>query len=82
MFDCSVTFDRFWQGAATTCYVALNPQVEGITGKYFSDSNLATPTAKATDTELSKKLWDFTMNLISAWSWTPSNLLFMLNIFH
>ncbi|XP_039137633.1 short-chain dehydrogenase TIC 32, chloroplastic-like [Dioscorea cayenensis subsp. rotundata] len=54
------------QGAATTCYVALNPQVEGITGKYFSDSNLATPTAKATDTELSKKLWDFTMNLISA----------------
>ncbi|KAM0938832.1 putative very-long-chain 3-oxoacyl-CoA reductase [Dioscorea sansibarensis] len=52
------------QGAATTCYVALNPQVHGITGKYFSNSNFATPTTKATDTELSKKLWDFSMNLI------------------
>ncbi|KAL7183764.1 hypothetical protein ACSBR2_026025 [Camellia fascicularis] len=25
------------QGAATTCYVALHPQVKGMTGKYFAD---------------------------------------------
>ncbi|KAL4191474.1 hypothetical protein AMTRI_Chr07g80700 [Amborella trichopoda] len=35
------------QGAATTCYVALHPQVQGVTGKYFADSNLAKPSSQA-----------------------------------
>lgn len=54
------------QGAATTCYLALNPQVKGVTGKYFSNSNLATPSPKATDTELAKKLWDFSLKMVSS----------------
>ncbi|ONK63991.1 uncharacterized protein A4U43_C07F20990 [Asparagus officinalis] len=53
------------QGAATTCYIALHPQVKGVSGKYFSDSNIAEPSAKAKDTELAKKLWDFSLELIS-----------------
>ncbi|WJX91571.1 Short-chain dehydrogenase TIC 32, chloroplastic [Trifolium repens] len=52
------------QGAATTCYVALNPQVKGISGKYFSDSNVAEPSSQATDIDLAKKLWDFSLKLI------------------
>ncbi|XP_039123707.1 short-chain dehydrogenase TIC 32, chloroplastic-like [Dioscorea cayenensis subsp. rotundata] len=52
------------QGAATTCYVALHPQVEGVSGKYFDSSNLATPSSKALDMDLAKKLWDFSMELI------------------
>ncbi|CAM8933656.1 unnamed protein product [Rhodiola kirilowii] len=52
------------QGAATTCYVALHPQVKGVSGEYFSDSNLAKPSALATDANLAKKLWDFSMNMI------------------
>lgn len=51
------------QGAATTCYVALHPQVEGINGEYFSDSNIATRSAFAKDEELAKKLWDFSVSL-------------------
>ncbi|KAI9086595.1 hypothetical protein K1719_031456 [Acacia pycnantha] len=51
------------QGAATTCYVALHPQVEGVSGQYFSDSNLANPTPQAKDMELERKLWDFSMDL-------------------
>ncbi|PHU28021.1 Short-chain dehydrogenase TIC 32, chloroplastic [Capsicum chinense] len=51
------------QGAATTCYVALHPQVKGITGEYFADSNIAAPTSQAKDAELAKKLWDFSLNL-------------------
>ncbi|KAI8569620.1 hypothetical protein RHMOL_Rhmol02G0291800 [Rhododendron molle] len=36
------------QGAATTCYVALHPQVKGVSGgKYFCDSNQAKPSALA-----------------------------------
>ncbi|XP_047321461.1 short-chain dehydrogenase TIC 32, chloroplastic-like [Impatiens glandulifera] len=50
------------QGAATTCYVALNPQVKGVTGKYFSDSNIAEPSSLAKDGELGKKLWEFSLS--------------------
>ncbi|XP_022931508.1 short-chain dehydrogenase TIC 32, chloroplastic-like [Cucurbita moschata] len=51
------------QGAATQCYVALNPQVKGVSGEYFVDSNIANPTNHAKDMELAKKLWDFSMDL-------------------
>ncbi|KAL5811254.1 hypothetical protein ACOSQ4_027822 [Xanthoceras sorbifolium] len=57
-------FKNVQQGAATTCYVALNPQVNGITGEYFSDSNLAKANAQAGNFELAKKLWDFSMDLV------------------
>ncbi|KAJ6850507.1 short-chain dehydrogenase TIC 32, chloroplastic-like [Iris pallida] len=53
------------QGAATTCYVALHPQVKGVTGKYFADNNLAGLKGQATDTNLAKKLWDFSLNMIN-----------------
>ncbi|XP_065862941.1 short-chain dehydrogenase TIC 32, chloroplastic-like isoform X2 [Euphorbia lathyris] len=51
------------QGAATTCYVALHPQVKGVTGQYFADSNLAKPSSLATNSELGNKLWDFSFKL-------------------
>ncbi|KZV31559.1 short-chain dehydrogenase TIC 32, chloroplastic [Dorcoceras hygrometricum] len=51
------------QGAATTCYVALHPQVKGVSGKYFSDSNISNPSSLAKDVDLAKKLWDFSLNL-------------------
>ncbi|XP_057510303.1 short-chain dehydrogenase TIC 32, chloroplastic-like [Actinidia eriantha] len=51
------------QGAATTCYVALHPQVKGVSGEYFSDSNIAKPSPLSKDVELAKKLWDFSVTL-------------------
>ncbi|KAH7840154.1 hypothetical protein Vadar_013327 [Vaccinium darrowii] len=51
------------QGAATACYVALHPQVKGVSGEYFSDCNIAERSALAKDEELAKKLWDFSLNL-------------------
>ncbi|KAF9614153.1 hypothetical protein IFM89_015472 [Coptis chinensis] len=53
------------QGAATTCYVALHPQVKGVSGEYFLDSNIGKASTLARDTELAKKLWDFSMSLVS-----------------
>ncbi|KAG6753536.1 hypothetical protein POTOM_043606 [Populus tomentosa] len=47
------------QGAATTCYVALNPQVKGVSGEYFSGCNPAAASSESRDAELAKKLWDF-----------------------
>ncbi|KAL2892450.1 Short-chain dehydrogenase TIC 32 chloroplastic [Bienertia sinuspersici] len=49
------------QGVATSCYVALHPQVEGLSNEYFMDSNIAEPTSQAKDAELAKKLWDFSL---------------------
>lgn len=53
------------QGASTQCYVALHPQLKGVGGKYFSDNNEATPSLQATNTELAKKLWEFSEKIIS-----------------
>ena len=63
-----ISVDIWWiwlQGAATTCYVALNPEVKGISGKYFSNSNLAKPSKQTQDVVLAQKLWDYTMDLIT-----------------
>ncbi|XP_074333758.1 short-chain dehydrogenase TIC 32, chloroplastic-like [Apium graveolens] len=51
------------QGAATTCYVALHPQVKGVSGEYFCDSNIGSRSTLATDAGLAKKLWDFSLEL-------------------
>ncbi|KAK2980679.1 hypothetical protein RJ640_020200, partial [Escallonia rubra] len=51
------------QGAATTCYVALHPQIKGATGEYFVDSNIASPSALAKNEESAKKLWEFSLSL-------------------
>ncbi|KAG4991521.1 hypothetical protein JHK87_024978 [Glycine soja] len=52
------------QGAATTCYVALHPQVSGISGKYFVNSNISEAHSQlGRDMDLAKKLWDFSINL-------------------
>ncbi|KAA3456510.1 short-chain dehydrogenase TIC 32, chloroplastic-like [Gossypium australe] len=53
------------QGAATTCYVALHPQVKGVSGEFFMDSNISNPSSMANDVDLAKKLWDFSFTLIN-----------------
>ncbi|GLJ40517.1 hypothetical protein SUGI_0835720 [Cryptomeria japonica] len=52
------------QGAATTCYVALHPDLKGVSGKYFSDCNEATPSPFGRDKDLAKKLWEFSTKLV------------------
>ncbi|KAH9613365.1 hypothetical protein KSS87_019938, partial [Heliosperma pusillum] len=59
----------FWknvpQGAATTCFVALNPKMKGVSGKYFVDCNELEPGAFTRDEMLAKKLWDFSEKLVN-----------------
>jgi WW domain-containing oxidoreductase len=54
------------QGAATTCYVALHSQFTGISGKYFSNCNLDTPSSQASNAELANKLWEFSSKIVSS----------------
>ncbi|XP_065858950.1 short-chain dehydrogenase TIC 32, chloroplastic-like isoform X2 [Euphorbia lathyris] len=52
------------QGAATTCYVAINEQVKGISGQYFEDCNIGKASLCASNYELAQKLWDYSFSLI------------------
>uniref|UniRef100_A0A1D1YA33 Short-chain dehydrogenase TIC 32, chloroplastic n=1 Tax=Anthurium amnicola TaxID=1678845 RepID=A0A1D1YA33_9ARAE len=52
------------QGASTTCYLALHPGVKGVSGKYFTDCNEATPISYARDENLAKKLWVLSEELV------------------
>lgn len=45
------------EGAATQCYVATHPSLEGVTGEYFSHCNVAQPSAFARDGALAERLW-------------------------
>ncbi|MCL7037386.1 hypothetical protein MKW94_027964 [Papaver nudicaule] len=51
------------QGASTTCYVALHPNVKGVSGEYFRNNRISESNRKAQNIELSKKLWDFSIKL-------------------
>ncbi|XAR50216.1 Very-long-chain 3-oxoacyl-CoA reductase [Bertholletia excelsa] len=52
------------QGASTTCYVALSPQVEKVSGKYFADCNESSCSGLANDESAAQKLWRQTKALI------------------
>ncbi|XP_075513062.1 short-chain dehydrogenase TIC 32 B, chloroplastic-like [Primulina tabacum] len=54
------------QGAATTCYAALHPSMEGVTGKYLADCNEFKPSTYARDEILAERLWDFSNKIINA----------------
>lgn len=46
------------KGAETSIYLASSPIVEGITGKYFYNSQVIPPASQATDMVVARKLWD------------------------
>ncbi|KAJ8768536.1 hypothetical protein K2173_022641 [Erythroxylum novogranatense] len=54
------------QGASTTCYAALHPQLKGVSGEYLKDSNIFEPSPLAKDEDLAKKVWDFTLSLTNS----------------
>ncbi|KAL1809037.1 hypothetical protein DCAR_0728565 [Daucus carota subsp. sativus] len=54
------------QGASTTCYVALHPKVKGISGEYFVDNNKVEASTLARDSDLAKKLWDYSLSFTEA----------------
>ncbi|KAF4353134.1 hypothetical protein CsatB_004820 [Cannabis sativa] len=45
------------QAAATTCYVATNPKVKNVSGKYFADCNETTSCKRASNLKEANRLW-------------------------
>jgi NAD(P)-dependent dehydrogenase (short-subunit alcohol dehydrogenase family) len=44
-------------GAATSVYLASSPEVQGVSGKYFSSSREKEPSAASQDTTTAERLW-------------------------
>jgi hypothetical protein len=56
------------QGAATTCYVAANPALNGVSGKFFRNCDVFDITKfhpLGNDEEQAKKLWEVSLEFIS-----------------
>jgi len=51
------------RGAATQCYVAASPQLEGVSGHYFADCNPARMSAHAQSREMAARLWSVSEEL-------------------
>ncbi len=51
------------QGAATSCYVAVRPELAEVTGQYFSDCAVVEPSRLARDEALSERLWEVSEKL-------------------
>lgn len=53
------------QGAATQCYVATHPDLDGVSGEYFSDCAVTRSSALGRDMELAEQLWEETERLLT-----------------
>ncbi|MFP6834783.1 MAG: SDR family NAD(P)-dependent oxidoreductase, partial [Pseudomonadales bacterium] len=53
------------QGAATTIYLALSPEVRDITGQYYdADQNIIAPSARALDRCAQHRLWQKSLEVV------------------
>jgi WW domain-containing oxidoreductase len=51
------------QGAATQCFVATHPSLDGVTGEYFADCNVARSSRHSRDDAMGERLWTVTEEL-------------------
>jgi NAD(P)-dependent dehydrogenase (short-subunit alcohol dehydrogenase family) len=51
------------QGAATTCYVATRPELQGVSGEYFSNCAVARRSRHCEDEALAERLWEVSERL-------------------
>jgi NAD(P)-dependent dehydrogenase (short-subunit alcohol dehydrogenase family) len=52
------------KGAETSIYLASSPDVEGMTGKYFYDSQVSSVAPQATDMVVARNLWDASTKMV------------------
>jgi len=53
------------EGAATQCYLAVNPSGGGVSGKYFADCNEARPSSHGRDQAMAAKLWEVSQQIVA-----------------
>lgn len=65
--DCclSVSLSPQQQGAATTVYCAVAPELEGLGGMYFNNCFRCLPSPQAEDQVTAASLWELSERLVS-----------------
>jgi WW domain-containing oxidoreductase len=53
------------EGSATQCFVAVHPSLEGVSGEYFADCNVASASRYARDEALAERLWEVTERIVA-----------------
>ena len=53
------------QGAATQCYVATNPSLADVSGRYFYDCNIQTERADGSDMATAERLWQVSEEIVA-----------------
>ncbi len=53
------------QGASTQCYVATNPNLQGVGGKYFADNNEKKTSYYGSNKDLADKLWNYSVEYLT-----------------
>ncbi len=53
------------EGAATQCYVATHPTLEGVSGQYFADCNESRPGRHGRDPAMAEKLWEVSERIVA-----------------
>lgn len=53
------------QGAATEVYLATNPALANVSGRYFADCNVAKPRSDTNDQALAQKLWEVSEKIVA-----------------
>ncbi|KAG6441477.1 hypothetical protein O3G_MSEX001841 [Manduca sexta] len=59
-----LTMKSAWEGAQTSIYLAVAPELENVSGHYFSDCRERGLTKKAQDVDIAKKLWEVSESLV------------------
>lgn len=61
----ALTFKSVREGAETVIYLASAEEVEGVSGKYFIEKNIAESSPESYDVSLAKKLWHISEELVT-----------------
>lgn len=64
----SMQGDSAASGARTSVYLATSPEVEKVTGRYFSNCNAATAAVQGRDQELAQRLWEWSIQAVKAYA--------------
>lgn len=65
MLNVNVDSDACMQAAATSCYVATNPRMVDVSGKYYSDCNEASTSKIGSSWAEAARLWAASEDMVS-----------------
>ncbi|MEZ5166712.1 MAG: hypothetical protein R2695_09530 [Acidimicrobiales bacterium] len=57
-------FKTLEQGAATSVYAAVSPELKGVGGEYLEDAGISTPAPYAVDPDAAARLWTLSEALV------------------